>query len=123
MAEAELSAVNLRVSFAYQRAVYVGITPPMSSCSQTQQPPERERQNVQRRALEAVLQAMSEIVEDAEHRPQPGLIGREFARLRAEAVALHASCYPGPPDGGEIALLCARAAGAGLYHQHSAGRE
>ena len=123
MAEAELPDVNLRVSFACQRAVYVGITPPVSSCSQTQQSPERGRQNVQRRALEAVLQAMREIVEDAEYRPQPGLIGREFAKLRAEAVALHASCYPGPPDGGEIALLCARAAGAGLYHQHSAGRE
>ena len=78
---------------------------------------------MQSRALEAVLQAMREIVEDAEHRSQPELIGREFARLLAEAVALHASCYPGPPDGGEIALLCARAAGAGLYHQHSAGRE
>lgn len=75
---------------------------------------------MQMRRLEAVLQAMREIVEDAEHHPQPGLIGREFARLRAEAVALHASCYPGPPDGGEIALLCARATVAGLHHQSSA---
>ena len=73
-----------------------------------------------RRPLEAVLQAMRDIVEDAECRPQPGLIGREFARLRAEAVALHASCYPGPPSGGEIASLCARATVAGLYHQYSA---
>ena len=72
-----------------------------------------------RHPLGTVLQAMREIVEDAEHHPQPGLIGREFARLRAEAIALHASCYPGPPDGGEIACLCARATVAGLYHQYS----
>ncbi len=78
---------------------------------------------MQRRPLGAVLQAMCEIIEDAECHPQPGLIGREFVRLRAEAVALHASCYPGPPDGGEIATLCSRAARAGLYHQSSAGRE
>lgn len=76
---------------------------------------------MQRRALEAVLQAMCEIVEDAEHHPQPGLIGREFARLRVEAIALHASCYPGPPDGGEIALQCTQAVEAWLYHQRSTG--
>lgn len=59
--------------------------------------------------LQTVLQAMREILQDAERHGQPRLICREFFRLRAEAVALHASLFPGPPDAGEIVLLSRKA--------------
>ena len=66
------------------------------------------------RQLRRVLREMREIVEDAEFHVQPALVCHEFARLRAEAVALHACWFPGPPDGGEVAELSLRAHMAGL---------
>ena len=66
------------------------------------------------RQMHTVLRAMRDIVEDAEFHVQPSYVGREFVRLRAEAVALHASWFPGPPDGGEVAELSLRACAAGL---------
>ncbi len=66
------------------------------------------------RQMQTVLRAMREIVEDAEFHVQPALVGREFSRLRAEAVALHACWFPGPPDRGEVAELSLRANAAGL---------
>ncbi|MGY2892866.1 hypothetical protein [Deinococcus sp. UYEF24] len=66
------------------------------------------------RQMQTVLRSMREIVEDAEFHLQPAHVCREFARLRAEAVALHASWFPGPPDGGEVAELSLRAGAAGL---------
>lgn len=70
--------------------------------------------------LHVVLQAMREIVEDAERHEQPRLVCREFFSLRTEAVSLHASLFPGPPDAGEIALLSLRAEGLHLdwHGQH-----
>lgn len=59
--------------------------------------------------LNTVLQAIREIVEDAERHAQPPLVCREFLRLRAEAVSQHASLYPGPPETGETVLLSPRA--------------
>ena len=64
--------------------------------------------------LQTAVRAMREIVEDAECHAQPQLICSEFFRLRTEAVALHASLFPGPPDAGEIALLSRRAEGLHL---------
>jgi hypothetical protein len=73
------------------------------------------RMGMQIGEMRAVLRAMREIVEDAECRKQPLLVRQEFIRLRQEAVVLHAACFPGPPDGGEVSELSRRATAAWLY--------
>ncbi len=73
------------------------------------------------RQLHSTLACMRAILDDAEFREQPQFVAAEFGRLRAQAVALHASLYPGPPDGGEIGALSARAAGLLRPHRRVQG--
>lgn len=73
------------------------------------------------RQLLSTLASMGAILDDAERREQPPFVAAEFERLRLQATALHASLYPGPPDGGEIGDLSARAAGLLLSRRRVEG--